>query len=98
MIIFIIFFYIFLNIKACIKTLIISNRKTITDQQILSQNNGIHCIQFDSTELMTGSGTNHEIGIWDLETFKLKSTLSGHTSAVTCLQFDDEKVFSFFKL
>eukprot|EP01060_Flectonema_neradi_P000384 TRINITY_DN10251_c0_g1_i1.p1 TRINITY_DN10251_c0_g1~~TRINITY_DN10251_c0_g1_i1.p1 ORF type:complete len:545 (+),score=66.07 TRINITY_DN10251_c0_g1_i1:120-1754(+) len=69
-------------------------KKIITDRQILSQNNGIHCIQFDSTELMTGSGTTHEIGIWDMETFELKSSLSGHTSAVTCLQFDDEKVVS----
>eukprot|EP01062_Namystynia_karyoxenos_P046929 TRINITY_DN35293_c0_g1_i1.p1 TRINITY_DN35293_c0_g1~~TRINITY_DN35293_c0_g1_i1.p1 ORF type:complete len:574 (+),score=143.34 TRINITY_DN35293_c0_g1_i1:66-1787(+) len=70
---------------------------------VISQTNGIHCVQFDDTDLFTGSGTRNEIGIWDIgrlvatggdQRRSLKGTLTGHTNAVTCLQFDAQNVLS----
>eukprot|EP01065_Artemidia_motanka_P009613 TRINITY_DN14936_c1_g2_i1.p1 TRINITY_DN14936_c1_g2~~TRINITY_DN14936_c1_g2_i1.p1 ORF type:complete len:569 (+),score=103.95 TRINITY_DN14936_c1_g2_i1:116-1822(+) len=70
--------------------------------QLIKQANGIHCVQYDSTDLLTGSGSGNEVGIWDMGMLErgdrgtkcIKGTLTGHTSAVTCLQFDADRVYS----
>lgn len=55
--------------------------------------NGVMCVQFDDSVLVTGSYDNM-IKIWDIETGEEIRTLSGHTSGVRCLQFDDSKLIS----
>eukprot|EP01062_Namystynia_karyoxenos_P057243 TRINITY_DN48203_c0_g1_i1.p1 TRINITY_DN48203_c0_g1~~TRINITY_DN48203_c0_g1_i1.p1 ORF type:complete len:650 (+),score=175.77 TRINITY_DN48203_c0_g1_i1:98-1951(+) len=75
-----------------------------SDTVLLAQSNGIHCIQFDDQELLTGSGSGNEIGVWDMQMLQThgptpppqcqRSSLQGHASAVTCLEFDAERVLS----
>eukprot|EP01063_Lacrimia_lanifica_P016800 TRINITY_DN2337_c1_g1_i1.p1 TRINITY_DN2337_c1_g1~~TRINITY_DN2337_c1_g1_i1.p1 ORF type:complete len:592 (+),score=169.67 TRINITY_DN2337_c1_g1_i1:139-1776(+) len=65
-------------------------------ETVLTQDNGIHCIQFDGSDLMTGSGERHEIGVWTMARNQQRPRhgLDGHKNAVTCLQFDEERVVS----
>eukprot|EP00756_Hemistasia_phaeocysticola_P010750 Hpha_TRINITY_DN15042_c3_g15::TRINITY_DN15042_c3_g15_i1::g.125778::m.125778/K10260/FBXW7, SEL10; F-box and WD-40 domain protein 7 len=88
----------------------ISETERFPCSTVIAQTNGVHCVQYDRNELMTGSDALNEIGIWDLKGLRLPArqtsvlrggvkecqngTLRGHTSAVTCLQFDDERVLS----
>ncbi|KAJ9451280.1 F-box/WD repeat-containing protein 7 [Diplonema papillatum] len=66
-------------------------------QVLLSQQNGIHSIQFDDNVLMTGSGNSHEICVWELKAdacLEPVTSYRGHQGAVTTLQFDSERVVS----
>ena len=55
--------------------------------------NGVMCLQFDDTVLVTGS-YDTTIKIWDIQGGEEIRTLRGHASAVRCLQFDDTKLIS----
>ncbi|KAK3045160.1 hypothetical protein LTS18_014430, partial [Coniosporium uncinatum] len=50
--------------------------------------NGVMCLQFDDTTLVTGS-YDSTIKIWDIETGEEIRTLIGHDAGVRCLQFSD---------
>lgn len=55
--------------------------------------NGVMCLQFDESILMTGS-YDTTIKIWDIESGQEIRTLTGHGAGVRCLQFDDTKLIS----
>lgn len=50
--------------------------------------NGVMCLQFDETVLITGS-YDSTVKVWDIETGEELRTLRGHTSGIRCLQFDE---------
>ena len=55
--------------------------------------NGVMCLQFDDTVLITGS-YDTTIKVWDIATGEEIRTLEGHNSGIRCLQFDDSKLIS----
>ncbi|KAF8455348.1 quinon protein alcohol dehydrogenase-like superfamily [Terfezia claveryi] len=68
-------------------------RGRCTTRIFKGHSNGIICLQFDDTILVTGS-YDTTIKIWDIETGKEIRTLTGHTLGVRALQFDDSKLIS----
>ena len=68
-------------------------RGRCTTRLFKGHSNGIICLQFDDTILVTGS-YDTTIKIWDMETGKEIRTLTGHTLGVRALQFDDSKLIS----
>ncbi|KAK9432941.1 quinon protein alcohol dehydrogenase-like superfamily [Lipomyces doorenjongii] len=52
---------------------------------------GIMCLQFDHSVLITGS-YDTTVRVWDIETGKLLRILSGHVRGVRALMFDDSKL------
>ncbi|KAF8430118.1 E3 ubiquitin ligase complex SCF subunit sconB [Tirmania nivea] len=68
-------------------------RGRCTTRIFKGHSNGINCLQFDDTILVTGS-YDTTIKIWDIETGKEIRTLTGHTLGVRALQFDDSKLIS----
>ncbi|KAK9463489.1 quinon protein alcohol dehydrogenase-like superfamily [Lipomyces oligophaga] len=54
---------------------------------------GIMCLQFDDSVLMTGS-YDTTVRIWDLESGNLLRVLTGHVRGVRALMFDDSKLIT----
>ncbi|KAK9452212.1 quinon protein alcohol dehydrogenase-like superfamily [Limtongia smithiae] len=52
---------------------------------------GVMCLQFDETTLITGS-YDTTVRVWDIETGKLLRILTGHVRGVRALRFDDGKL------
>ncbi|KAK9326430.1 quinon protein alcohol dehydrogenase-like superfamily [Lipomyces orientalis] len=52
---------------------------------------GIMCLQFDHSVLITGS-YDTTVRVWDIETGKLLRILTGHVRGVRALMFDDSKL------
>lgn len=55
--------------------------------------NGVMCLQFDDTYLITGS-YDSTAKVWDIKTGQEIRTLTGHASGIRCLQFDDNKLMT----
>ncbi|GAB7359801.1 hypothetical protein MBLNU230_g6970t1 [Neophaeotheca triangularis] len=55
--------------------------------------NGVMCLQFDESVLITGS-YDATAKVWDIETGNELRSLAGHTSGIRCLQFDDSKLMT----
>jgi len=68
-------------------------RGRCTTRIFKGHSNGIICLQFDDTFLITGS-YDTTIKVWDIETGEEIRTLTGHTLGVRALQFDDSKLIS----
>eukprot|EP00047_Mylnosiga_fluctuans_P014316 m.37397 g.37397 ORF g.37397 m.37397 type:complete len:470 (+) comp5443_c0_seq2:31-1440(+) len=60
-------------------------------RDIQCDSNGVYCIQYDDTKLVSGSRDN-KIRVWDLATMTVKQTLTGHLGSVLCLQYDDTQI------
>lgn len=54
---------------------------------------GIMCLQFDHSVLITGS-YDTTVRVWDIETGKLLRILTGHARGVRALMFDDSKLIT----
>lgn len=54
---------------------------------------GIYCLQYDDTQVVTGSRDN-AIKFWDFASLRQTKEFRGHQGSVLCLQFDSEKVIS----
>ncbi|KAK7204271.1 putative E3 ubiquitin ligase complex SCF subunit sconB [Myxozyma melibiosi] len=54
---------------------------------------GIMCLQFDHSVLITGS-YDTTVRVWDIETGKLHRILTGHVRGVRTLMFDDSKLIT----
>ncbi|KAK4554782.1 hypothetical protein LTR86_008284 [Recurvomyces mirabilis] len=48
----------------------------------------VYAVQHTSRHLVSGS-RDRTIRVWDLNTYRLKRTLTGHDASVLCLQFDE---------
>lgn len=58
-----------------------------TKSTLKGHQDGIYCLQFDSTMIVTGS-RDQSIKLWDRTSGACTKTLAGHTSSVLCLHMD----------
>ncbi|KAK9709674.1 hypothetical protein K7432_008869 [Basidiobolus ranarum] len=68
-------------------------RGKYTTKVLKGHTDGVMCLQFDNTHLITGS-YDHTVKIWDIETGELLRTLNGHSRCVRALQFDSCKLIT----
>ncbi|ORX82911.1 WD40 repeat-like protein [Basidiobolus meristosporus CBS 931.73] len=68
-------------------------RGIYTTKVLKGHTDGVMCLQFDNTHLITGS-YDHTVKIWDIETGELLRTLDGHSRCVRALQFDTCKLIT----
>ncbi|XP_046840183.1 uncharacterized protein LOC124434340 isoform X2 [Xenia sp. Carnegie-2017] len=82
---------------------------TYTLRTFEGHHQGIACVQFDDTRIVSGSSDktikadegklvsgsyDKTVKVWDLKTGECRLTMRGHTAAVLCVQFDEQKIVS----
>ncbi|ORX96573.1 WD40 repeat-like protein [Basidiobolus meristosporus CBS 931.73] len=68
-------------------------RGKFTTKVLKGHTDGVMCLQFDNTHLITGS-YDHTVKVWDIESGELLRTLTGHTRCVRALQFNSCKLIT----
>jgi len=50
----------------------------------------VKCLQYDLSRNLLVNSSSQKVSLWDLRKMELMQTLTGHTSDVRCLQFEDD--------
>ncbi|KAG0221636.1 hypothetical protein BGX31_009658, partial [Mortierella sp. GBA43] len=69
------------------------NQGSYFPKELPGHTEGIYCIQFDDTKIVSGSRDN-TIKIWDPSSGRCLRTYTGHNASVLCLQYDESRIVS----